>query len=73
MLIEYMKEAYPNFQAVNPIIDLEHQEATLVKIVRQEQLPEVHDLQEFYKEGLAKVWLHSVHEAVHHAGLKEKV
>lgn len=28
MLIEYMKEAYPNFQ---------------------EKLPEVHDLQEFYK------------------------
>ena len=33
MLIEYMKEAYPNFQ---------------------EKLPEVHDLQEFYKASRSR-------------------
>ena len=43
MLIEYMKEAYPNFQ------DRRGNFYDPKSSFCEEQLPEVHDLQEFYK------------------------
>ena len=51
MLIEYMKEAYPNFQVGVQL----RAGKNIHSNGWQEQLPEVHDLQEFYKDALADV------------------